>query len=289
MREDGQMTRRGFLLGSAAIAAGSAIRLNGQSADASRQAKLARIAILTLNFQSLLKTQERPGGTLDLMDIPDMFADRFGVHYVEVFCTHFQSTEPSYFRAFMDRLKKAKSQINQISLGGLQQVSMSSPDPVVRLEAIDLTKQWIDHAVFLGSPRVMVNQGTLAPDVLKEAIATLKVMADYGKSKKVFVTLEPRGGDGGKLVDVIPAAGAFSNADMGNFPDEETRHTQMRLLYPFDTGSTHIKYAPERWSLADAIKLWEGLGFKGIYALEGSGQDPYATTQRMLDALLELI
>lgn len=286
------MKRREFLMASA-LAAGSVATAWGQSAgqkaDPAREAKLKRVAILTLNFQSLLKTEGRPDGQLDLMDIPDMFADRFGVHYVEVFCTHFQSTEPAYFQAFLDRLKKAKSQVNQISLGGLANVSMSSPDPVIRLEAIDLTKQWIDHAAFLGCPRVMVNQGTLAPEVWQDAIATLKVMASYGKSKKVFVTLEPRSSDSGKLIELIPAAGANSNADMGNFPDEETRHAHMRLLYPYDTGSTHIKYAPERWSLADAIKLWESLGFKGIYALEGSGEDPYATTQRMLDALLDII
>ena len=44
-------------------------------------------------------------------------------------------------------------------------INLASPDPVLRLETIDLTKRWIDHAVMLGCPRVMVNQGTLAPDV----------------------------------------------------------------------------------------------------------------------------
>src|SRR5258705_4650248 len=99
------MRRRDFLMGTAAIsAAGATRRLWAQSPDPDRQAKLARIAVLTLNFQSVLKSPERPNGTIDLMDLPDMFADRFGVHYVEVFCTHFQSTESSYFKAFSDRV-----------------------------------------------------------------------------------------------------------------------------------------------------------------------------------------
>ena len=63
----------------------------------------------------------------------------------------------------------------------------------------------------------------------------------------------------------------------------------LREAYPLSSGSSHVKYAPDRWSLPDAIKIPEGLGYKGIYALEGSGPDPYATTQTMLDALLPLI
>lgn len=282
------MRRREFLMG-AAVAAASASRVWGQMSDQERQAKLARISILTLNFASILKNPAQPNGSLDIMDIPDMFADRYGVHYVEVFSSHMLSTESAYFSQFKDRLKKAKSKLNQISCGGLQIVSMSSPDPVVRLETIDLTKRWIDHCVELGSPRLQVNQGTLAPDVLQEAIATLKAIADYGKSKKVFVTLEHRGSSGGDLVEVIKAAGAFANPDIGNFPDEATRHREIPRMFPLATGSCHVKYAPERWSLPDAMRAVKATGFNGIYALEGSGQDPYATTQRMIDALLPLM
>jgi sugar phosphate isomerase/epimerase len=286
------MRRRDFLMGTAAIAAaGATRRLWAQSPDPNRQAKLARIAVLTLNFQSVLKSPERPSGTIDLMDIPDMFADRFGVHYVEVFCTHFQSTETSYFKAFSDRVKKAKSKINQISLGGLNIVSMSAPDPVLRQETVDLTKQWIDHAVELECPRVMVNQGTLDDDVREEAVAALKKMADYGRSRKVAVTLETRGGTTPweVLVDAIKRAGAYANPDTGNFPTEEARHAGLRAMYPLASGSSHVHYAPERWSLPDAIKIAHEVGYNGIYAIEGSGTDPYATTQTIIDALLPLI
>ena len=68
---------------------------------------------------------------------------------------------------------------------------------MLRLETIDLTKKWIDHAVMLGCPRVMVNQGTLAPEVRQAAIDTLKTINAYAKTKKVFITMENRGGGGG--------------------------------------------------------------------------------------------
>src|ERR1700688_286996 len=107
------MRRREFLIGPA-IAAGSVPGTWGQTPD---KAKLSRIAIMTGNFSSILKSASHPNDpkrTLDLMDVPDMFAERYGVHYVEPAYTAFQSTEPAYFREFRERLKKAKSQLNQI-------------------------------------------------------------------------------------------------------------------------------------------------------------------------------
>src|SRR5206468_5062915 len=62
-----------------------------------------------------------------------------------------------------------------------------------------LVKIWIDHAEALGCPRVMINPGSLAPEVRESAIDALKILAEYGKAHKVSVTLENR-------VDAMPAA-----------------------------------------------------------------------------------
>ncbi len=286
------MTRGDFLMASA-VAAGSVARLRSEVSYPPE--KLARIAILSLNFDSIMKTARHPNDpkrTLDFMDFPDQMAERYGVHWVEPYHTHFESTESVYFKEFVARLKKAKSRINQISVGGLS-LNMSAPDPVQRLEAIDLTKRWIDHCVELECPRIQVNQGSLAPEIREQATQALKEMTDYGKSKKpiVHVTLETRGGPWQELVDVIKAAGAWTNPDCGNFPNEEARHAGLRVMYPMSSGSSHVHYAPERWSLPDAIAIAKEVGYKGIFALEGSGrgQDPYVVTQTMLDALIRLI
>ncbi len=286
------MTRRDFVMASAA-AAGSITRL--RSAQSYPPEKLARIAILSLNFSSIMKTPAHPDDpkrTLDFMDFPDMIAERYGVHWVEPYSTHFVSTETPYLKEFLGRVKKAKSRINQISVGGLS-LNMSEPDLTKRLEAIDLTKQWIDHCVELECPRIQVNQGTLAPEVREQATQALKAMTDYGKSKKpvVHVTLETRGGPWQVLVDVIKAAGAWTNPDCGNFPDEEARHAGLRVMYPMSSGSSHVHYAPERWSLPDVIAIQKEVGYKGLLAIEagGRGADPYEPTQTILDALMKLI
>ena len=167
------MKRRDLLVGSICLGAN---RLFGQAPD---QAKLGRIAIMSLCFSRVLKSAANPGDpnrTLDTLDLPDMIAGRYGVHYVEMQHSHFASTEAEYFEEFRNRLKKAKSQMNQINVEFICDFAfyISSPDPVLRIETIDLTKRWIDHAAALGCPRVMINQGTLAAEVRPAAIDTLK-------------------------------------------------------------------------------------------------------------------
>jgi hypothetical protein len=302
--------RREFLIGSAI--AGSR-RVWGQRPD---QARLDRIAIMSLCFSPVIKSAAHPDDpkrTLEILDLPDMLAERYGVHHVEMQHSHFTSTEPSYMEEFRARLKKAKSSMNQINVE-FGTLNISATDPVVRLETIDLTQKWIDHAVILGCPRVMVNQGTLAPEVRQAAIDTLKVMNAYGKTKKVYITMENRGGGGGRgaappaqtaaaaqpprppsppwevVVEVIKASGIWANPDVGNFPDEEARHAGLRVMYPLSSGSSHCHYNPERYNEAEAIKISREVGYKGLYSIEASannGPDPYVAVQTILDELIK--
>ncbi len=287
------MDRREFIIRGAM--AGLACRAWAQSPD---KAKLDRIAIMTLAFNSVLKNSAHPDDlkrTLDILDTPEMIARRYGVHHVEVQHSHFISTEPPYLKEFRERVSKANSHINQVCLEfGI--LNISSPDPMLRVKTIDLTKQWIDHAVELGCPRVMVNQGTLAPEVRQTAIETLKTIGEYGKSRKVFVTMENRGHGGAEtapwevVVEVIKAAGIYANPDTGNFPDEEARAAGLRAMYPLSSGSSHVHYDPQRFNEKNAIKVSKESGYKGLYSIEATssnGPDPYLAVQTILNELLK--
>jgi Xylose isomerase-like TIM barrel len=294
------MRRRDFLI-SSAIAAGSMAKARVQSSDRSEsdRKKLDRIGVMTLSFNSVLKNASHPDDpkrTLDILDAPQMLADRYGVHHVEFQHAHFASTEPSYLKEVRERLRKAKSSMNQICLE-FGPLNISTPDPVLRLETIDLAKEWIDHAAEIGCPRVMLNQGTLAPEVRQTAIATLKTIGEYGNQKKICVTLESRGHTVSTanpswevVVEVIKAAGIHANPDTGNFPDEEARHAGLRAMYPLSCGSSHAHYDPQRYSEADAIAISKELGYKGLYSIEATpanGPDPYVAVQTIIDELLK--
>jgi hypothetical protein len=164
-----------------------------------RQSTLDRIAIMTLNFQSILKvpdTQDSPNRTLELSDIGEMLADTYGVHKVEFQHYHLASVEPSYFKDMRSKLEKSKSRATQINLE-FSGLNISAPQQRDRLLAIDLTKMWVDHAVALGAQRVMINQGAPTHENKVYSIPTLKAMVDYGKSKNIIVSVETRGSGGG--------------------------------------------------------------------------------------------
>src|SRR5712692_11430673 len=111
------MKRREFLVGAAA-AAGLVSSRKGW-AQARNDAKLTRVAIMSLCFNSILKNPsqpENPSRTLEVMDLGQMLADRYGVHNVEMQHSHFPSTEPAYLKEFRDRLAKTKSQVTNINL-----------------------------------------------------------------------------------------------------------------------------------------------------------------------------
>ena len=71
-------------------------------------------------------------------------------------------------------------------------MNISTPDPIQRIQAIDLTKRSMNHAVILNCPKVMVDQGAPTQENKETAIATLKTMGDYAKSKGVKVSMEER-------------------------------------------------------------------------------------------------
>jgi hypothetical protein len=314
------MERREFLITAAAGAAavaGMSPRARAQAAQRANQAKLDRIAIMTLNFQSMLKvpdTQPAPERTLELFDLPAMLADTYGVHKIEFQHYHIASTEPAYLKDLRNAIEKSKSRMTQINVEFGADLTFTVPSQRYRTMTIDLTKRWVDHAVALGAQRVMVNQGTPTHVNKEWGIPTLKLMTDYGKSKNIIVSVETRGGGGGGrgrgaaagapppppppglpetsrgrwelLAEIIKAAGSYSNVDVGGAaaPNQQELHDCIRAMFPFTAGSMHTR-VNQNWDLATCIRFMEKeLGWKGIYTIE-TGQG-HAGTKEIYDVVV---
>jgi len=285
------MQRRHFLITSA-MALGSAARPLGWMQPA--QSKTDRLAIMVYSFQRVLKLAGRPSSperTLEVFDVPEMFADRYKVHNVEMQHNYFESTEASFFKSFLARLAKTKSRVSNINLE-LGNMNIAAPDPALRAQAIDLTRAWIDHAVLLGSPRVMINQGKLTQENKAAAIDALTHMTAYGKTKKIMVGAEPRGDDFTLLTEVIRAGGGYTNPDVGNFGgDQAHQHAGIRAMFPYTGGNCHMKMLnPATYDLAAAIALIKSLGYTGLYSIENEQQgDPFENVQKVYDLVLASI
>jgi sugar phosphate isomerase/epimerase len=308
------MKRRAFLVG-AAVSAVGVVGLRGQGqppAQGGRQgagehgrggggrgrgpapvppAKLARISLMTLNFNTYIRNPNNqnptPEQTLTPFDLPKMYLENYGVRNIEYqHSTIVQSeTDPAFIKELKARLDENNVTMTQINLEFGTAQSISNPDATGRQQAVEHVKQWIDIAVQYGCPRVMINQqqNQLTKETREGAVAAMKAMADYGRPKNVKVSAETRGAGTPEFVQqlgmkpwefmigVIKDAGAASNVDIGNVGamSQQELHDCIKGWFPYSSGNMHVKSSPF-WDIGAAVRFTEGLGYKGLYAIEVS-------------------
>jgi sugar phosphate isomerase/epimerase len=267
-------------------------------------AKLARVSLMTLNFSRLLKfpwtQQPNENQTLDLFDLPKMYQDVYGVSHIEFQHDHLVNDEqtppdPALFREMRARLDAAKvtaTQVN-IEIGEIPNLAGEA-----REKWMTLGRKWVDAAPIIGVTRLMLNQTGLNEENKANCISVWKEIQDYAKPKGIKISAETRGtgrGRGGAqaggqppptpaearaaaraafllLSEVIQAAGAYSNVDIGNVgaPDQQTLDDAIKALYPTSSGNMHIKSSPN-WDIGAAVRFTESLGYRGLYSIEVNG------------------
>ena len=267
-------------------------------------AKLARVSLMTLNFRTMLKfpwTQNpNDNQTLDVFDLPKMYQDVYGVSHIEFQHDHLVSGEQTppdaaFFREMRAKLDAAKvtaTQVN-IEIGEIPNLAGEA-----REKWMTLGRQWVDAAPIIGVTRLMLNQTGLNEENKANCTSVWKQIQDYAKPKGIKISAETRGTGGGRgraqaggqppttppdpraaataafqlLSEVIQAAGAYSNVDIGNAgaPDQETLHEAIKTLYPTSSGNMHIKSSPN-WDIGAAVRFTESLGYRGLYSIEVNG------------------
>jgi hypothetical protein len=264
-------------------------------------AKLARVSIMTYNFSSMLKfpwTQNpNENQTLSVLDMPQMYQDVYGLNHIEFQHDHLVDTsgnqpqrppDQDFFRQMRAKLDAAKSTATQINIeiGTFPNLSGEARD-----KWMTSAKQWVDAAPIIGVKRLMLNQTGLNEENKANCISIWKEIQDYATPKGIRISGETRGsgrrvGASGNpapppdpraaaraaytlLANVIEAAGAYSNVDIGNVgaPDQQTLHDAIKALYPTSSGNMHIKSSPN-WDIGAAVRFTESLGYRGHYSIE---------------------
>lgn len=274
--------RRTFLRSSAVLAAVAArpqILVAGPRRD-----PMARIGLTTVTFRFRFPAT-RPddyAGTeefLRLADVPAYFADRFGVHNVELWSQHFESTSPSYLRDLKREVERAGSRLINIQVD--EPYNLASSDEEERRESVALVKAWVDVACAVGAPAIRANAGTGAPAT---AVRSLCEVDDYAVEQGILLLTENHGGISTdtdvllQILDALPSDNVRAVADFGNFPDGTDRYRALARLIPhahlvsaktrlFDRTGRHTSFDFER-----CVRTAEGAGFRGIYS--GEQWDP---------------
>lgn len=307
------MNRRHFLIGAAAATGLAASKTAWtQTSDAG---KLARVAIMSYGLNGIVKNNQPPSPTrtLDIMDIGQLCADRFKVHAVSLQSNYLPSTEMSWLRDFKARLDRTKTRVVQINLEFGAGYNMGADAPVGRLQMIDLHRVWLEKVVFLGCPRVLLNQGQPTPENRETTIANYRAIVALAKEKGINCGSENRGGVSARaggpapgqagapaapapppvppapsyilLADILKASGASTCVDFLNFPTQEEQLAGIKALLPLTSGLVH---AGIRYDIAPAMKLCRDASYKGLYCIKAAGLegDPIENTQKIIDGVI---
>jgi sugar phosphate isomerase/epimerase len=258
-------------------------------------AKLRRVAVSSWSFHTAFERDRNDPGKqlMDVRDFPEMVADRYHVHNVEIILPHFAGAEPSLVRDFKSRLEKAHSRLVNMPLdyGELwNKAAISSTDATERHHALDLYRRGIDAAAALGSPSVRCDPGVVNLRDPALTIEAYQQLAAYAGSKGIALVVENHGDiarDPETLVAILTAAGVGALPDFGNFPDQETRERGLRLLFPLAGNVAHAKLR-EGQDFGRCMQIAKDAGFQGVFSIEAGGrQDPYIEVQTIVDALVQ--
>ena len=271
--------------------------------------RLARIEIMTLNHDSILKLpwrQASPERTLDIFDLPKFYVDAYGVRNVQFQSNHvaqdYNMLDMAYIRELRARLDAAGARANQINIeiGTMARINQQTGKAEAlageeRAAWLARAKKWVDMSPTLGVTRLMHNQGALTDDSKAGVTALWKELQDYAKPKGIIISGETRGsaapiGPGqadapampekerlryvwGILWECTLAAGGYTNLDFGGetrFHDQQQLHDAIKGLLPRSAGCMHTRVCP-MWDLGTAIHYAESIGYKGVYAIEVNG------------------
>ena len=223
---------------------------------------------------------------LTLVDIPEFYADRFKIHNLEFWSKHFESQEKSYLDSIKQAVAKTNSKLTNLQIDF--PYNLAAEKDSQRNESIDLIKQWIDVAAYLGMTSVRANCGN---GKVETAIKSLKQLNEYAKSKKIMMLAENHGGISMKpdvllnIINTVDSPNLRGLPDFGNYPNNEVRYPGLKALMQYahlisakvfelnDQGK-HTAY-----DYGKCIQIAETNGFKGIYSIEQWTPKPIAQTQ----------
>ncbi len=272
--------------------------------------RLARVEIMTLNHDSILKLpwrQASPERTLDIFDLPKFYVDSYGVRNVQFQSNHvaqdYNVLDMAYIRELRAKLDAAGARSNQINIeiGTMARMNEQTGKAEAlagdeRAAWLERAKKWVDMSPTLGVTRLMHNQGALTDDSKAGVTSLWKELQDYARPKGIMISGETRGsgaptgrGQGGGvpampekerlryvwgiLWECTQGAGAYTNLDFGGetrFHDQQQLHDAIKGLMPRAAGCMHTRVSPT-WDLGTAIHYAESIGYKGVYAIEVNG------------------
>ncbi len=166
------------------------------------------------------------------------------------------------------------------------------------------TKQWIDHACFLGAPHIRVfagsAQGIDLATAKQQCIAALETCGQHAAAKGVWLGLENHGGIVSETSDLLDIVRAVSNPwigvnlDTGNFYGESDPYDDMARLAPYAVN-VQLKVdvnrrgkGKEPVDILRVVRILRDANYQGHVALEyEASEDPWKAVPAWLTRMRE--
>jgi sugar phosphate isomerase/epimerase len=246
---------------------------------ATKNKNMDRIGLTTVvfrnRFRSTVPKQMELKNELTLIDIPEYFADRFGIHNVELWTKHFESKSRSYLADIQKNVGKSKSKIIDLQADTSQ--DLSDPDENKRQKAVSEMKEWVDAGAFLDTAFIRISPMKKS---YQQAAKSIREVTIYAKTKGIEALVENHN-DMFSNVDYhlrINRDIELSNfgllADFGNYPKDVDKYKALQSIAPFTklisakTKDFNSEMEHTSYDFGKCIKIFENSGYRGIYSLE---------------------
>ncbi len=292
------MNRREFLSSGVlalAFSAGAHGQKRRRSNTVRDDARLKRIGCTTVCLRNRFP-KTRPKGysggesLLSLLQIPDLFAEKLGVHNVELWSRHFEQTSLKYCAKLRAAAEKAGSKIVNIQMDE-PGYNLSATDPAQRKKGVELVKQWMEMAAACGAGSLRANTGGSAQAPVNLAITgdSFRQLAQHGEKIGVKILIENHGGLSSKPKNIVAIIKAVDSPWCRSLPDfrnmpvrfkQQQRDEFLKQLYPyahlisakgmdFDKKGRHLTY-----DIGACVRTAEACGVTGIYSAEQWSPNP---------------
>ena len=246
-------------------------------------------------------------GEMDHLDFPSIAKNKYGISAVEYVNGLFGGTKMDFKEAaksstyLNELLKRSKDAgvFNHLLMVD-DEGSLSIPEDIERLKAVDDHKKWIEAAKFLGCITVRVNlHGDGAPDAKKIAsIDSLSRLGEFAKTMQINIVAENHGHESSNGVWVADIMRQVNRPNVGTLPDfgnwclsDDWGNTQgeckdyydryqgVKEVLPFAKGVSAKTYdfdskgEQPKMDYKKLIGLVKDSGFKGYIGIEFEGNN----------------
>jgi len=197
---------------------------------------------------------------------------------VELTAYYFRTTAKEYLHRIKRHCFREGLHIAGTAVGS----NFTQADAEARLKQVQMTKNWIDHAVILGAPSIRVfaggvPEGHTEEEAFRWAVECLQECAEYGGQHGVVVALENHGGITAtgdqvkKLVQAVDHDWFGINLDFGNYrtpyaeyeqtaPHAVTTHAKVTYR-SLEGKKTPVDYAR-------VVEIMKAVGYQGYLNIE---------------------